>query len=136
MELVKILQISAAGLRAQGTRLRVIAENLANANTTAQVPGGEPYRRKLVSFENVLDRELGVQTVHVAGIRSDRSPFGKRYDPGHPAADADGYVLMPNVNGLIESTDMREALRSYEANLSVIETSRTIIQRTIDLLAR
>jgi len=136
MDLVKTFQISAAGLRAQSTRLRVIAENLANAGTTPQVPGGTPYRRKVVTFANVLDRDLGIRKVEVAGVRTDSSPFGKRYDPGHPAADVDGYVQLPNVNGLVEMTDMRDALRSYEANLSVIEASRSIVQQTIALLER
>ncbi len=136
MELLKTLVVSAAGLRAQGKRMRVIAENLANASTTAQAPGGEPYRRKLITFENVLDRELGTSTVQVKGYASDQSPFGKRYDPGHPAADADGYIELPNVNPLIEMTDMREALRSYEANLNVIEATRRIVRQTVDLLAR
>ena len=136
MELIKTLQISAAGMKAQGERLRVIAENIANANTTALVPGGEPYRRELITFENVLDRELGEHIVQVAGYKRDQSAFGRRYDPGHPAADRDGYIQLSNVNSLIETTDMREALRSYEANLSVIEASRTMVQRTIDLLAR
>ncbi len=136
MELLKTLQISAAGMRAQGQRLRVIAENLANANSTAPGPGGEPYRRKLISFKNVLDRALGVATVRVAGYSFDKSQFTKRHDPGHPAADAAGFVLLPNVNPLIEMADMREALRSYEANLSAIEASKIIVQRTIDLIAR
>jgi flagellar basal-body rod protein FlgC len=136
MELMKTLQISAAGLKAQGQRLRVIAENVANSSTTALVPGGEPYRRKLVTFENVLDRELGERVVRVAGYKLDQSAFGKRYDPSHPAADADGYVLLSNVNPLIETTDMREALHSYQANLSVIEASRSIVEQTINLLAR
>lgn len=136
MELLKTLQISAAGMKAQGERLRVIAENIANANTTALMPGGEPYRRKLITFENVLDRELGERLVRVAGYELDKSAFGRRYDPGHPAADGDGYLQLSNVNALIETTDMREALRSYEANLSVIEASRTMVQRTIDLIAR
>ena len=136
MDLVKTFQISAAGLRAQSTRLRVIAENLANAGTTPQAPGGTPYRRKVVTFANVLDRDLGIRKVEVAGVRTDSSPFGKRYDPGHPAADGDGYVQLPNVNGLVEMTDMRDALRSYEANLSVIEASRSIVQQTIALLER
>ena len=136
MELLKTLQISAAGMRAQGQRLRVIAENLANANSTAAGAGGEPYRRKLISFKNVLDRALGVATVRVVGYSFDTTQFTKRHDPGHPAADADGYVLLPNVNPLIEMADMREALRSYEANLSAIEASKIIVQRTIDLIAR
>lgn len=136
MDLVKTLQISAAGMKAQGQRLRVIGENLANASSSALDAGGEPYRRKLVSFKNTLDRALGVNTVEVARYSFDTSPFGKRYDPGHPAAGADGYVLLPNVNALIEMADMREAMRSYEANLSVIEASKSMLRKTIELLAR
>ncbi len=136
MDLVKTLQISAAGLKAQSARLRVIGENLANANSTALNATGEPYRRNIVSFENVLDRELGIRTVRVAGYSVDRSEFGKRHDPSHPAAGADGYVLLPNVNPLIEMADMREAMRSYESNLAVVEASKAMLTKTIDLLAR
>ena len=134
MELSKSLVIAASGMRAQGSRLRVIAENLANAESTGQRPGEEPYRRKIVTFENALDRELGFKTVNVADVKTDRSPFNRRYEPGHPAADEDGYVLTSNVNGLIEMADMREAQRSYEANLKVIEASRGMLQQTIDIL--
>ncbi|NIA69435.1 flagellar basal body rod protein FlgC [Pelagibius litoralis] len=134
MDLDKSLNISAAGMRSQGTRLRVIAENIANAGSTAQTPGGEPYRRKLVTFENVLDHAIGVETVRVDSIVADRGAFGRRFEPGHPAADEDGYVLTPNVNSLMEMSDMREAQRSYEANLKVIESSRAMLQKTIDIL--
>ena len=134
MDLVKALNISAHGLKAQGTRLRVIAENVANAESTAQTPGGEPYRRKVVTFGSVLDRELGAEIVRVDGIVPDRSDLGRRFDPGHPAADEKGYVLTPNVNALLEMADMREAQRSYEANLKVIQSSRTMLQQTIDIL--
>ena len=134
MDLAKALKLSAAGMKAQGTRLRIIAENLANAESTAEKPGGAPYRRKVVSFKNVFDRVLGLETVEVEKARADKSPFGRRYDPDHPAADADGYVLLPNVNPLIEMMDMREAQRSYEANLNVIEVSKRLIAGTIDLL--
>src|SRR3546814_2083936 len=109
MDLEKSLNISAAGLRAQGTRLRVISENIANANSTAQTPGGEPYRRKLVTFDNELDRSLGVETVRVDSIVADRSAFQRRYEPGHPAADEEGYVLTPNVNSLMEMADLRRS---------------------------
>ena len=134
MDLDKSLNVSAAGMRSQGTRLRVIAENIANANSTAQTPGGEPYRRKLVTFENVLDHAIGVETVRVDSIVADRSSFSRRFEPGHPAADEDGYVLTPNVNSLMEMADMREAQRSYEANLKAIEAARTMIQKTVELL--
>lgn len=134
MDLEKSLNISAAGMRAQGTRLRVIAENIANANSTAQSPGGEPYRRKLVTFDNELNNSLGLETVRVDSIVADRSAFQRRYEPGHPAADEEGYVLLPNVNSLMEMADLREAQRSYEANLKAIESSRSMLQKTIDLL--
>jgi flagellar basal-body rod protein FlgC len=134
MDLEKSLNISAAGMRAQGTRLRVIAENIANANSTAQSPGGEPYRRKLVTFDNELNRSLGLETVQVDSIVADRSAFQRRYEPGHPAADEEGYVLLPNVNSLMEMADLREAQRSYEANLKAIESSRSMLQKTIDIL--
>lgn len=134
MDLYKAMSVSAAGMKAQGTRLKVISENLANANTTAETPGDLPYRRKVVTFQNMLDREAGVNTVRVAKVDVDKSDFQRRYDPSHPSADKDGYVLLPNVNSLVEAMDMREAQRSYEANLSVIEASRTMLNRTIDLL--
>lgn len=134
MDLVDALHVSASGLKVQGVRLRVIAENLANADSVAETPGDDPYRRKIVTFRNVLDRELGAETVEIGRIRYDQSEFPKRYDPSHPAADANGYVELPNVNSLIELTDMREAQRSYEANLKVIESSRTMLQRTVDIL--
>ena len=134
MDLMKVLNISAAGMKAQGTRLRVIAENVANADSTAQGPNGEPYRRKVVAFGSELNRELGLETVTVADITADSSEFNRRYNPGHPAADENGYVLLPNVNALIELTDMREAQRSYEANLKVIQSSRIMLERTIDIL--
>ena len=133
-DLYNTMAVSASGMKAQGTRLRVIAENLANANTTAETPGDLPYRRKTVTFANELDRQLGVDTVRVAKIGVDKSDFQRRYDPSHPSADADGYVLLPNVNTVVESMDMREAQRSYEANLSVIESARQMLSRTIDIL--
>jgi flagellar basal-body rod protein FlgC len=134
MDLVKAIKISASGMKAQGVRLRVISENLANANSLAETPGGDPYRRKLVSFKEVLDKSMGAETVAVNKIEFDQSDFNKRYDPTHPAADKDGYVATPNVNSLIEMMDMREAQRSYSANLDMIDTSKRMIERTIDLL--
>jgi flagellar basal-body rod protein FlgC len=128
------MNISASALRAQGTRLRVISENVANAGSTSLTPEGEPYRRKLVTFGRVLDRELGIELVEVKSETRDPSEFGLRYQPGHPAADDTGYVKISNVNTLVEMTDMREAQRSYEANLRVMQSSRSMIQRTIDLL--
>ncbi|MBM3555181.1 MAG: flagellar basal body rod protein FlgC [Alphaproteobacteria bacterium] len=134
VELIKASKISASGLKAQAERLRVISENLANAGSTAKVQGQDPYRRKLVTFANELDRALGARTVKVRQVTQDKSEFIKRFDPGHPAADKDGYVLTPNVNPLIELADLREAQRSYEANLSAIEISKSMVQRTVELL--
>lgn len=132
--LMKTLNISAAGMKVQGTRLRVIAENIANANSMATEPGGQPYRRQVVTFRNELDRAIGLDTVRVHEIRPDLSNFGQRFDPNHPAADENGYVLTPNVNTMIEMMDMREAQRSYEANLNVIRNAKTMLMNTIDLL--
>jgi flagellar basal-body rod protein FlgC len=134
MDLMESLMISAAGMRAQGQRLRVVAENLANADSVSEVAGGDPYRRKTISFKNQLDRELGMETVQVSKVGEDPSDFRMKYDPGNPAADAKGYVKLPNVNSLIEMSDMREAQRSYEANLRAIEVARSMLQRTIDLI--
>ncbi len=134
MDLIKSIKISAAGMQAQGTRLRVISENLANSDSLAERPGEQPYRRKLVTFKNVLDRQLQANRVRIDKFVSDRSQFPKKYEPSHPAADADGYVDLPNVKPLVEMMDMREAQRSYEANLSVIEVSKRMLLRTIDLL--
>jgi flagellar basal-body rod protein FlgC len=134
VDLINAIKISASGMKAQGTRLRVISENIANTNSLAETPGGEPYRRKLVTFQSVLDRELKANLVKVSRIGFDNSEFSKRFDPTHPAADAEGYVLTPNVNGLIEMMDMREAQRSYDANLNLVEVSKRMIERTIDLM--
>jgi flagellar basal-body rod protein FlgC len=133
-ELSKSLRISAAGMRAQGTRLRIITENLANADSAAVSPDGEPYRRKTISFRNALDRSLGAQTVQVHKVSEDSSPFVRKYDPGNPAADANGYVQTANVNSLVEVADLREAQRSYEANLNVIKAAKTMLQQAIDVL--
>lgn len=133
-DLLKSLSISASGLKSQGTRMRIIAENIANAGSTALTPEGEPYRRKMVSFGSALDREIGVDLVDVQRISRDPSEFGQRYQPGHPAADETGYVKTSNVNTLVEVTDMREAERSYQANLQVMKSSQRMLQRTIDLL--
>jgi flagellar basal-body rod protein FlgC len=130
------LNIAASGLRAQTARMKVIAENIANANSTAPNPGADPYQRKVATFGQVLDRETGTTGVKMTGIQKDRSEFKLRYDPTHPGADANGYVKTPNVNTLIESMDMREAQRAYEANLNVVESARAMMTRTIDLLRR
>ena len=134
MMLSDTLQIAAAGLKAQSDRLRVVAENLANADATGRTPDELPYRRKLVTFRNVLDRQLGIEVVKVVERGYDNSDFNLRFDPNHPAADAGGYVKYPNVNPIVELMDMREARRGYEANLSVVEVTRTMLQRTLDIL--
>jgi len=134
MDLTKALQASAAGMQAQGVRIRVISENIANADSLSTQPGGLPYQRKTVSFGEQLNRSLGIETVRVSNIGTDPTPFEKRYDPHHPAADSNGYVLVPNVNPLVEMVDMQQAERSYEANLNVLQSSRSMLQQTIDLL--
>ena len=134
MDLDKSMQVAFAGLNAQGTRLRVVAENLANADSTAQTPGGEPYRRKVVTFQSMLDKSLGATTVKVSRVMPGQGEFGRHYDPANPGADAEGYVLTPNVNPLMEMMDMREAQRSYQANLNTIDAAKSMISRTIDLL--
>jgi flagellar basal-body rod protein FlgC len=133
-ELSKSQRIAVAGMKAQAERLRVIAQNLANADSLAERPGEQPYRRKLISFESALDRELGADTVQINRVYEDMTPFPKKRDPAHPAADADGYVMQPNVNPLIEMMDMREAQRSYEANMSAISVAREMSRRTLELL--
>lgn len=134
MDLLDSLKISAAGMKAQAVRLRTIAENIANANSTADTPGGDPYRRKISTFRAVLDRALGLELVQANKPTYDKSEFELRFDPQNPGADDKGYVKMPNVKTLIEIADMREAERSYNANLKVIEASRSMLQRALDLL--
>lgn len=134
MDLAKVMMISASGMSAQTMRLRTIAENLANAESLGETPGAQPYARKQVTFKNVLDKKLDAKLVKVDKITKDSAEFQKRFDPQHPAADKDGYVLTPNVNSLIELMDMRQAQRSYEANLSIIEVSKSMVARTLDIL--
>jgi flagellar basal-body rod protein FlgC len=134
MDFLKSLSIAAAGLKAQSGRMRVISENIANADSTAQRPGADPYRRKIPTFRAEMDRALDASVVAMGRVRTDPSEFRVKHEPGHPAADPNGYVKYPNVNSLVEMTDMREAQRSYEANLNVIGATRRMIQRTIDLL--
>ena len=134
MDFFKSIMVAASGLRAQSGRMRVIAENIANADSTARTPGGDPYRRRIPTFQARLDQELQATTVKLGRVAVDRSDFQMRYDPSHPAADANGYVKMPNVNRLIETVDMGEAQRSYQANLNVIRATRTMMQRTVDIL--
>ena len=128
------LKVAASGLTAQSERLRVVSENLANAQSTGRTPGSDPYRRKTISFAAELDRPTGAATVEVGDIGRDDSAFPIEYQPGNEAADEAGYVKMPNVNVLVEMADMREANRSYEANLQVIKQARDLISMTIDLM--
>lgn len=134
MDLHASVDVSASGLHAQALRMRVIAENLANADSVARTAGGDPYRRKVATFRSHLDRTIGATKVQVASITTDKSQFGKVYQPGNPAADGAGYVQTPNVNGLIEMADMRAAQRSYQANLNAIEAARAMTARTLDLI--
>jgi flagellar basal-body rod protein FlgC len=134
MDLDRALRISAAGMAAQATRLRVVAENLANRDSTGESPGADPYRRRTVTFANHMDRELGVETVGVSRVGTAEGEFPSHFEPGHPAANAEGYVKTPNVDSLIEVMDMREAQRSYTANLSVLETTRAMLTRAIESL--
>lgn len=134
MDLTKALAISARGMDAQTTRLRIIAENLANQDSTGDTPGAAPYRRKTVTFDQKLDKATDTEMVHVKQVGTDPSEFPSRYDPSHPAADARGYVHTPNVNSFVEVMDMREAQRSYSANLNVMEVTRSMLTRTIDML--
>ena len=133
-DFARSMSIATSGLRAQAGRMRVLSENIANADSTAQTAGGDPYRRKVPTFSSELDRSLDARVVTLGRIRPDQTAFRVKYEPGHPAADANGYVKYPNVNSLVEMTDMREAQRSYEANLNVIGATRRMIQKTIDLL--
>jgi flagellar basal-body rod protein FlgC len=128
------LRIAAAGLEAQSARMRVVSENLANAQSTGSTPGADPYRRKTIAFSSEIDRASEVSLVQVDRIGRDETPFKVEYDPGHPAADDSGYVKLPNVNMLIEMADMREANRSYEADLQIVKQSRQMISMMIDLL--
>lgn len=130
----EIMKIGASGMAAQSLRLRVVSENVANAQSTGSSPGADPYRRKTVTFESHLDRASGVETVRVKAVGRDMSEFPLEYAPSHPAADARGYVKMPNVNSVIEMADMREATRSYEANVTMVENAKAMLDRTIGML--
>ena len=133
MDFFRTLAIAASGLRAQSSRMRIISENIANADSTANA-GADPYRRKIPVFETEVDRALNAQVVELGRVQVDTSDFRLKYEPGHPAADKNGNVKYPNVNPLVEMTDMREAQRSYEANINVITATRRMLQRTIDIL--
>lgn len=126
--------LALSGLEAQSKRLRIVTENIANAQSTGTTAGADPYRRKLVSFESYLDEATGANKVKLGAVTGSQEPFQTQFNPEHPAADAQGYVKIPNVNVLIEMADMREASRSYEANLQMVKQSRELISMTIDLL--
>jgi flagellar basal-body rod protein FlgC len=134
MDFLRSLSIAASGLKAQSGRMRIISENIANADSTSNVAGGAPYQRKLPTFTNKFDDALGAQVVELGRIERDKSAFPTKYEPGHPAANAAGYVQTPNVNSLVEQMDMREAQRSYEANLGVVTATRRMVARTLELL--
>jgi flagellar basal-body rod protein FlgC len=134
MDFLKTMSIAASGLRAQAGRMRIISENIANADSTPTTPGADPYRRKVPTFTSEYDRALEARTVELGKVQFDKSAFREKYEPGHPAADANGNVKYPNINPLLEMTDMRDAQRSYEANINVISATRRMLQRTIDIL--
>jgi flagellar basal-body rod protein FlgC len=133
-QLTAALRISGSGMQAQSTRMRVVSENLANAQSTGRTPGSDPYRRKTVTFAEEVDRAMGTPMVVVKDIGADRSAFEVSHDPGNPAADADGNVKMPNVNVLIELSDLRQANRTYSANVEAITQARSMLTMNIDLL--
>ena len=134
MDFLKSLTIAASGLKAQSGRMRIIAENIANADSAPSAVGAEPYRRKIPTFTQQVDRETGATLVETGRVRRDSSPFRVKHDPGNPAANAKGDVSLPNVNGLIENMDMREAQRSYEANLNMVTATRRMVAKTLEIL--
>ena len=134
MDLNRSIQTALSSLRLNDARMRVAAENIANATSTASVPGGDPYRRKFVVMETKRDSETGASIVEVGRIMRDRGAVSKRHEPSHPAADANGYVSYPNVDTLVEQVDIREAQRAYEASLYVVTSARALMARTIGLL--
>lgn len=133
-DLSRALQISASGMRAQSARVRVVSENIANANSTAEAPGLDPYRRQVPVFSSRLDARAGARLVEMTRVALDPSAFTLEYDPSHPAADAEGYVSLPNVNPLVEMMDLREAQRSYEANLGALDQARALSAATLRIL--
>ena len=134
VDLVNSMFISASGMKAQSDRLRIVAQNVANVDSTGETPGSTPYRRKVVTFKNELNREIDADLVKVSKYGYDKTPFPKKYDPAHPAADQEGYVMMPNVNPMMEMVDMREARRAYEANINMIEVSKGMLMQTVNML--
>ena len=136
MDLSTSLAVAASGMRAQSTRMRIISENIANANSTAQTPGGQPYRRQIATMSSDFDSALGATMVQAGQPIQDQSDFQRRYDPGNPAADKTGYVQTPNVNSLVEIMDMREAQQSYEADVDMMQASKAMLSQTINLLSK
>lgn len=134
MDFSKSMAVAASAMRAQTDRMKIIAENIANANSTSPVKGGEPYRRKIATITQTFDSELGANLVNAGKPLVDKSDFKSQYDPGNPNADAQGYVKLPNVDSLVEIMDMRDAQRSYEADLTMLDTSKQMMARTVDLL--
>ena len=134
MDFSKSMSVAASGLRAQTERMKTIAENIANASSTSQTPGGDPYRRKIATISSSFDRELGANLVEAGKPMDDKSAFRTQYDPGNPNADKQGYIKLPNVDSLVEIMDMREAQRSYEADLTVMDATKSMMSRTVDLL--
>ncbi len=134
VDLVNSMFISASGMKAQSDRLKIIAQNIANVDSTGKTPDELPYRRKTIIFQNVLDKEMGMEKVAVKKIDTDKSDFRMEYNPGHPAADEEGYVLMPNVDTMLEMVDMKETERSYEANLNMIDVTKTLLSSTIAMI--
>jgi flagellar basal-body rod protein FlgC len=134
MDFATSLAVAASGMRTQSERMKIIAENIANASSTSPVPGGDPYRRKIATVTSSFDRELGATMVESGKTIADKSEFRSQYDPGNPNADKQGYVKLPNVDSLVEIMDMREAQRSYEADLSVMESTKQMLAKTVDLL--
>ena len=137
MDILNAMQVSSAGMKVQGVRLRAISQNIANADTAANTPNADPYRRKTVIFKNELDRAAGVEKVKVDRIVEDQEDdFKMKYQPSHPGADENGYIRLPKINTLIETMDMREAQRSYEANLGMVQISKSMLGKTIDLISQ
>lgn len=134
MDFSKSMSVAASGMRAQTERMKIIAENIANANSTSPTKGGDPYRRQIATITSSFDRELETSVVQAGKPLPDKSDFKSQYDPGNPNADAQGYVKLPNVDSLVEIMDMREAQRSYEADLTVMDSTKQMLAKTVDLL--
>ena len=134
MDFSTAMAVAASGMRVQSDRMKVISENIANADSTSPMPGADPYRRKVPTVTSKFDRELGASMVESGKTINDKSEFRSQYDPGNPNADKQGYVKLPNVDPLIEIMDMREAQRSFEADLTVMDTTKQMLAKTVDLL--